>query len=240
VTITAILAVAAVAALAVALLLLRSIGPRYRIGRLISATPQRTIDDAIAIARDGESRYVRVNGRISSDEEFPDDQNRPLVYRRTRLEVQVADGGWSSIVDEREAVPFGVETRQSYIAVDDAALDGGLVVIPRVSVGKVSDLPADLAADVPSGTAPDADARLTIEQLSAVEHATVVGQPVQRDAGATMTAGLGRPLIVTILDQPAAMRVLAGDHRGRVVVATIALGVGLGLLAAAVVTLLVR
>ena len=79
---------------------------------------------------------------------------------------------------------------------------------------------------------------MTIEQLSAVEHATVVGQPLQRDGGATMTAGLGRPLIVTILDQPAAMRVLAGDHRGRVVAATIALAVGLGLLAAAVIALL--
>jgi hypothetical protein len=80
---------------------------------------------------------------------------------------------------------------------------------------------------------------LTIEQLSAVEHATVVGQPVQRDGGPAMTAGLGRPLVVTILDRPAAMRVLAGDQRGRVVAAAIALGAGLGLLAAAVVALAV-
>ena len=55
-----------------------------------------------------------------------------------------------------------------------------------------------------------------------------------------MTAGLGRPLIITILDQPAAMRVLAGDRRGRVVVAAVALGAGLGLLAAAVVALLLE
>jgi hypothetical protein len=54
-----------------------------------------------------------------------------------------------------------------------------------------------------------------------------------------MSAGLGRPLIVTVLDQPAAMRVLASDARGRVGVAAAALVAGFGLLAAAVVALLV-
>ena len=238
-TIAALLAIGGVAAIAVAVLLLRSLGPRYRIGRLLSSTPQATIDDAIAAAGAEEARYVRVTGRISSDEEFPDDQNRPLVYRRTRLQVRASDGTWSSIVNERESVPFGVETRQSLIRVDDAALGDGLVVIPRVSVGKASELPADLAAEVPAHTDPGADVRLTIEQLSAVEHATVVGRPVQTDAGPTMTAGLGRPLIVTVLDQPAAMRVLAADKRGRVVAAAVALAAGLGLFAAAVVALLV-
>jgi hypothetical protein len=54
-----------------------------------------------------------------------------------------------------------------------------------------------------------------------------------------MSAGLGRPLIVTVLDQPAAMRVLASDARGRVALATVALVAGLGLLAAALVAVLV-
>lgn len=233
------LALGGVAAIGVAVLLLQSLGSRYRIGRLLGSAPEVTIDEAITTANSGEARYVRLTGRISSDEEFPDDQNRPLVFRRTRLQVRASDGQWVSIVDEREAVPFGVETRQSFIGVDDVALADGLVVIPRISVGKVADLPPDLAAEVPTGTDTSAGARLTIEQLSAVEHATVVGQPVQRDGGPTMTAGLGRPLVVTILDRPAAMRVLAGDQRGRVVAAAIALGAGLGLLAAAVVALAV-
>jgi hypothetical protein len=53
-----------------------------------------------------------------------------------------------------------------------------------------------------------------------------------------MSAGVGRPLIVTVLDQPAAMRVLASDARARVVLAAVALAAGFGLLAAAVVALL--
>jgi hypothetical protein len=235
----ALLAAVGVACLAAAGLLLRSIGAGYRIGRLLNSTPELSIDDALEVARAGKAQYVRVIGRISSDEEFPDDQNRPLVFRRTRLQVKGANGEWATIIDEREAVPFGVETRQSFIGVDDVALGQGLVVIPRVSVGKSSELPAELATDVPAGTDPEAEVRLTIEQLSAVEHATVVGQPQVRDGVPVMSAGLGRPLIVTILDMPAAMRVLAGGRRGRIVVAAAALAIGFALFAAAIVALLI-
>jgi hypothetical protein len=42
-----------------------------------------------------------------------------------------------------------------------------------------------------------------------------------------MTAGLGRPLIVTTLERDEAMRVLAGDAPRRPVVAAVALAIGL-------------
>jgi hypothetical protein len=221
-----VLAVAALICLAVALLLLRSLGVRYRVGRLLAAAPLVDIEAARQLAA-SEARYVRVNGRIKSDEEFPDENDRPLVYRRKRIEIadvrrrggRGGPGGWRTLADEREAVPFGVETRGAFIAVDENAIDDGLVAIPRESTGTLADLPADLlegAADLP---APDAPARLVIEQLSAVEHATVCGTPFLRDGQPTMTAGLGRPLIVTILDQPSAMRLLASGYRRRVIAA---------------------
>jgi hypothetical protein len=238
-SIAAVLATGGVALLLVALLLLRSVGSGLRIGRLLGGAQTVAIDEAIATARAEKTRYVRVTGRISSDEEFPDDQDRPLVFRRTRLEVQATAGDWLTVVDEREAVPFGVETRSSYIAVDDVALGEGLVVIPRVSAGKVADLPPDLATDVPSGTDPETPARLTIDQLSAVEQATVVGQPVLKDEAPLMTAGFGRPLIVTTLDQAAAMRVLARGKRGRVKAGALMLGMGLGMLAGSVAAFLI-
>lgn len=237
-SVAAILAVAGILLVIVAAVLLRSVGSGFRVGRLLGATPQVSIDDALDIAGADEPRYVRVTGRISSDEEFPDDQNRPLVFRRTRLAVRGAEGRWVNALDEREAVPFGVETRSSYIAVDDVALGDGLVVIARESAGRVSDLPADFGVDLPAGTDQTAPARLTIEQLSAVEQATVVGQPILRAGVAMMTAGFGRPLIVTTLEQPAAMRVLAHGRRGRVVVATAALALGIGLLVGAAVAFL--
>jgi len=232
-SVATILTIAGVFLLIVAGVVLRSVGSGFRIGRLLGGTPEVSIDDALAIADSDAQRYVRVTGRISSDEEFPDDQNRPLVFRRTRLAARGAEGRWETVLDEREAVPFGVEARSSYIAVDDVALGEGLVVIPRESAGRVSDLPPDFGVDPPAGADPVAPARLTIEQLSAVEQATIVGQPIRRGGVAIMTAGLGRPLIVTTLEQPAAMRVLAHGRRGRVVLGTAVLALGLGLLAGA-------
>lgn len=232
------LAIAGIAGLVAGALVLRSIGPGYRIGRLLAATPMVSIDEAIAIARDGETRYVRVSGRVSSDEEFPDDQDRPLVFRRTRIELSDPAGKWRSVFDDREAVPFGVETRSSFIGIDDAGLAEGLVVIPRESVGQAADLPESLATGVPAGTDPSTPARLVIEQLSAVEQATAAGVPVMRAGQPLLAGGLGRPLIITSLEQPAAMRLLARGRRGRAVVGAVLLVVGAGLVALAIVAVL--
>ena len=77
----------------------------------------------------GPARYVRVSGRVDAEDEFEDDAHRPLVLRRTRL--QVRDGrDWHSIEDRREAVPFSVRDGLDAIAIDSDALDAGLVVIP--------------------------------------------------------------------------------------------------------------
>jgi hypothetical protein len=233
------LAIAGIASLVAGALVLRSIGPGYRIGRLLAATPMVSIDEAIAIAREGATRYVRVSGRISSDEEFPDDQDRPLVFRRTRIELADPAGTWQSVFDDREAVPFGLETRSSFIGIDDAGLAEGLVVIPRESVGKAGDLRESLGTGVPVGTDPSTPARLVIDQLSAVEHATAAGVPVMRAGQPLLAAGLGRPLIITSLEQPAAMRLLARGRRGRAIVGAFGLAGGAGLIAVAVVAFLI-
>lgn len=220
----------------VAWLLLRRLGPRFRVGRLLAAAPQATLTEALALAASGEQRYVRVHGRLSSDEEFPDELNRPLVYRRRRLLVADGRGGWTVVGDEREAVPFGVEERGAYLAVDAAALGDGLVVIPRESDGRVADLPAEMATDLDA----DAAGRLLIEQVSAVEHAFVAGVPVAAPDGTpSITAGLGRPLILTTLEPAAAMRVLARSGRRDVVLAAVLFGAGAAALLAAALLMLV-
>ena len=217
-----VLLLAAIACGATAFLLLRSLGMRYRVGRLLAAAPSVDVEEARALAA-GEPRYIKVTGRISSDEEFPDENDRPLVFRRKRVQVSTSRGRWWTIADEREAVPFGLQARTAFIAIDIDALDEGLVAIPRESAGRYSDLPAELTAVVDDAPAPEAPARLLIEQLSAVEHATACGTPVMRDGQPIITAGAGRPLIVTTLEAPAAMRLLAGANRSRVVSAALLL-----------------
>jgi hypothetical protein len=190
---------------------LQTFGARYRVGRLLAATPILSIAEALAIAG-GPARYVGVRGRIDADEEFEDDAHRPLVLRRARIQRR-GRTGWETIDQHVEAVAFGVREGLDAISVDHAALDAGLVVVPRESVGTA----AQVSDRVPAGTAPETPVRLRIDLVSSVEHAIVLGVPTRGpvDGTATMTAGLGRPLILTTLEPPEAMRVIAegGDRR---------------------------
>ncbi len=226
--------VAGFVALAVGVLILQTFGPSYRVGRLLASTPEVSVAEARALATGGRPRYVKVHGRIDAEDEFEDDAHRPLVFRRTRL--QLRRDGWVSFEDGRERVPFEIREGVEAIAVDDGALDVGLVVVPRESVGTA----ADLIDRVPPGTAPGTPVRLLVEQVSSVEHAIVVGVPGLDDAGAPrLTAGLGRPLVLTTLEPSEAMRVLTGGDRRRPLVAMAFLAGGVVLIALALLAAVV-
>jgi len=219
------LVVAGGAALLAGVATLRSHGRGYHIGRLLATTPRASVADAIRTAAQGPRRYVAIEGRIDSEESFEDAHQRPLVLRRTRLEAR-SGREWRRIEDSLEAVPFEVRDGLDGIAVDTAALGDGLVVIPRESVGVVG----DLAERAPEGFAPDAPARARIDQVSSVEHATVLGWPALDGQGKpVMTAGAGRPLILSVLEPDEAMRVLARGERLRPRLAAVLLALGLGL-----------
>ncbi len=225
------------ACLVIAALLLRRVGPGYRIARLLASAPLASIAEVVQVAADGERRYMRLSGRVTSDEEFPDENQRPLVFRRQRIERR-AGANWQVLDEDRLAVPFGVEDRRDFVAVDADALGEGLVVMPRESTGVARELPDELRSRLPSDLEAETPIRLRVDQVSAVEQATVVGMPITGAAGPIMTAGLGRPLILSTLDESAAMRVLAGDGRQSVLMAAAALIAGLALLAVTVVAVL--
>jgi hypothetical protein len=205
-----ILFIASLIAMAAGVITLRSFGPRYRVGRLLATTPRVSVADALTIARDGPPRYVRVDGRIDAEDEFEDAEHRPLVFRRTRLEARAGDR-WSAFEDSRESVEFQVREGLDGIGVDATSLDIGLIVVPRHSVG----VAGDVTGRAPSEIDPATPVRAIIEQISSVEHAIVLGVPVAAspsDAGGAvqLTAGLGRPLVLTTLEPDEAMRILAG------------------------------
>lgn len=216
-------------------LLLRRTGSGWRIGRLLAAAPHRSLEEARAIAAAHEPAYVRVHGRVDSDEEFPGDSGKPVVYRRRRLQRRAGQSGWQTFDDERLAVPFVLTERDESVAIDVASLGDGLVVVPRISDGVAADLTADAATAPLPDLAPDALVRLRIEQVSTVDHATAAGVPrLDADGVVRLGAGLGRPLVLTNLDVDEAMRVLAADQRrelllasGLLVAAPIVVGVGI-------------
>jgi hypothetical protein len=221
---------AALGAIALGTLLLRTYGARGRVGRLLAVTPSASVDEARALALAGTRRYVRVNGRLDADEDFHDESNRPLVFRRRRLEVR-RGRGWRHLDEQVESVPFRLREGLEALDVDAEALDVGLVTLVRESVGTAAEAGDALEPRLRTGLAPDATLRLRIEQLSSVEHATVLGVPVATAGGVAMTAGTGRPLVVCTLERDEAMRVLAEGGRGRPVAAAVALAGGLVCLA---------
>ena len=218
-------------ALGAGTLVLLSFGPRFRVGRLLASTPDVPISAAIDAAGGGRAGYVRLAGRIDSETDFEDHAHRPLVLRRTRIQVR-RPWGWRTVEAQTEAVPFQLNEGLDSVAIDAAALGPGLVVVLRESVGRAADLPDR----VPAGTPPSARVRALIEQVSAVDHAIALGVPVRgADGATTLTAGMGRPLILTTLERDEAMRVLTGGDRRRTALAAGLLAVGLALLVAGLV-----
>ena len=227
--------------LIVGVALLRSFGPRYRVGRLLASAPLVSVAEAVRLAGVGEKRYIRIDGRIDSDAEFEDADHQPLVVRRTRFESRSPGplGRWTIFDQQTEAVPFELHEGLDAIAIDRTAIGDGLVVVPRRSVGVVRDL-GDRAPTGDAALAPDLPARVTIEQVSSVEHAIVLGYPtLDPDGAPTMTAGRGRPLVLTTLEIPEAMRILTGGALRRARAAAACLAIGGGLLAVGVAWLIV-
>jgi hypothetical protein len=226
------LAVAGALALGAAALIQRSFGPRARVGRLLAVAPRVSIAEARRLAQAGDAPYLRVDGRIDSDQEFEDADQRPLVLRRTTLEWRPPGGAsWTQLRSDVELVPFAVREGLDAIDVDGASLAEGLIVVPRERKGVAADLGDGRPADVP----PEAEVRMVIEQASTVEHGAVLGVPGRgSDGRLRLGPGLGRPLILSTLEDDEAMRVLAGGAAGRarIALACIALGVGLLVVAA--------
>jgi hypothetical protein len=207
--------------------LLRRSGSGWRIGRLLSAAPQVSLEMAAETAQLGQEAYVRIHGRIDSDEEFPSDEDQPLVFRRRQLQQSDGRSGWRTFDDERLAVPFALTEQGVRVEIDSDALGDGLVVVPRLSQGVASDLSVESTSSSPPDLPPDTPVQLRIDQVSAIDHATAAGVPaVGSDGSVSLSAGMGRPLVLTTLDPEEAMRVLASGHRNSLLI-------GSGLLVAA-------
>lgn len=219
--------VAGLVALGVGALVLRSFGTGYRVGRLLAGTPATTFEEAERLAETGSERYVRIDGRLDSDEDFLDENERPLVFRRERLEAEVG-GRWTTLRQDRRLVPFEVRDGLAAIRVDAERLDEGLVVLPREAAGVAGDVPGRVPADLP----PTTPVRYRIDQVSAVEHAAVLGVVRRADDGSLVIGpGLGRPLILSTVEPVEAMQLLAGGRRARPLAAMVLLVAGLVLLA---------
>lgn len=219
------LGAAGVVALVIAAMILRSFGRGYRIGRLLAVAPLVTVAEAVQLAESGKAGYVRIEGRIDSDAEWEDADHRPLVLRRTSYDWRPSgsNGTWTAFDSNLEVVSFVIREGLDEIAVDAGAIADGLVTVARESVGAARDIEAMTA----SGIDPDAQARLRVDFVSTVDHATVLGVPARAPSGGfEIGPGMGRPLILSTLEGDEAMRALSGGatQRSRLAIACLIAG----------------
>src|SRR3954465_5405955 len=66
--------------------LLRGMGTRGRIGRIVAATHVAEVGRGVGLAGGGRPRYVGVGGRLDAEAPWEDESGRPLVFRRSSLE----------------------------------------------------------------------------------------------------------------------------------------------------------
>ena len=199
---------------------LRSFGPSYRVGRLLAATPRSASPTRSRCIR-GPARYVRIAGRIDAEDEFEDDAHRPLVLRRTRL--QVRDGGaWR---DGRGRPRGASRSRSATVSTPSPSTPTRSMTASWSSRASRSG-PPRMPDRVPAGTRPgDAGAAAGGAGLlgRARDRRWACRRP-GRMAAPRMTAGLGRPLVLTTLEPDEAMRVLAGTRSRRPLAAAMCLG----------------
>ena len=216
------LVAAGLVALGAAVVTLRSFGPRYRVGRLLAATPTVTVAEARELAASGDAAYVRIAGRIDAEEPFEDADHRPLVLRRTRLESR--DG---SALDGLRGLARGRPVRDQRGPRRDRRRRRRAVATASSSSARVGGRRRrPRAIGRPAGLPPTTPVRAVIEQVSvgrARRRRRRPGRGRGADGAPTMTAGLGRPLILTTLETDEAMRILAGGvGRPRFVAACVA------------------
>jgi hypothetical protein len=135
------------------------------------------------------------------------------VLRRTTWQWRPrGTARWRPFDTRLEAVPFLVREDLDELDVDASGIGDGLITVARERVGQAEEFEAMTAR----GIDPTADARMEIGFVSTVDHAAVLGVPQRSpDGHVVIGPGLGRPLIVSILEDDEAMRVLTGGATGR-------------------------
>ena len=179
---------AGLVALAAGAVVLRSFGPGYRIGRLLARRrSQRRRGPGAGRRRRGTSRSTAGSTPRTSS------RTTPIVRScsaGSRLEHPRRPAGWTTFDEQREAVTFGVNEGLDGIAVDDEALDEGLVVESARIIGTA----ADIAGPRPAGPRPrPRSVSASSRSRRSSTRSRSASRAMPRRA-ILLTAGLGRPL----------------------------------------------
>jgi hypothetical protein len=211
------------------LLAIRSSGARMGLARRFAGAQGYHVADVLRGAAPG--RAVRVAGRIRCREPIRTSGGERLVLLHRDVEVRVPGAGWLPVQRLREARPFDLWDHAGAVRVAPDLVAEPLVVIPDRWQGRPEELPAELAAAVREiaarlGAEPDA-ARAETRRVSVVDRLELLADVGHDGHGAAALRPPRGGLVVSNLELDAAMRLLGGPRRRRVLAGSAAVAIGL-------------
>ena len=123
-------------------------------------------------------------------------------------------------------MPFEVREGLGAVAVDGSRLAEGLVVLPRESSGTAGEVPDRVPAGTPPRHRSCAIASSRCRRSSTPRSSA--SRSARPDGSTLLTAGLGRPLVLSTVEPTEAMQLLAGGRRSRPIAAIGLLAGGAG------------
>lgn len=221
-----------VALLASGLATIRSSGARPGLARRLAGARQVAVGTLLdpEVAASLPSRPVRIVGRIRCPEPIVTPQGDRLVAFHRDVEVSLPDGRWRNIERLRETRSFELWDHDGWLNVDPAQAAEPLVVLPRVWEGAVAELDEGYRPAVERLAAEGAmptRARATTRMLSAVDRLLVLAEVRSSPPGGPSLVPPRGGYLISSLDLDAAMRVLGGPHRARLLAGAAGVFIGL-------------
>lgn len=211
---------------------IRSSGARAGMARRLAGAREVAVGTLLdpEVAASLPPRPVRIAGRIRCGDPIVTPQGDRLVAFHRDVEVSPHGGTWRTIERLRETRSFELWDHDGWLTVDPAQAAEPLVVLPRVWEGDAAELDEGYRPAVErlaaQGVAPSR-ARATTRTLSVVDRLLVLGEVRSSPLnGPSLTPPRGGYLISS-LDLDAAMRVLGGPHRARLLAGAASVILGL-------------
>lgn len=216
----------------VAVVGIRAMGARPNLARRLAGPPEIKVGRLLG-DEPLPSRAVRVAGRVRCREPLVTADGEQLVAFHRDVEVRIG-GRWRSLERTRESRSFELWDHDGSLTVDPADAAEPLVTIPKVWRGSPELLEEPHASAMRRlverhGAA--SEARATTRTLSVIDRLLVLARADDADGGRPRLVPPKGGFVISNLELPDAMRILAGRHRLATVAAVGGLAMGIALMA---------
>jgi hypothetical protein len=207
----------------------RRSGARTTVARRLAGARELPVGDLADLARDP-IRPVRISGRVRCPNPIQTQRDEQLVALHRDVEVLTERGGWRSIERVRESRGFELWDHAGAVTLDAGQAAEPLISIPYLWEGAPAELDDTYRGAVDRLTAEYGNvraARATTRTINTIDRLLVLAEVERDDAGRVHLRPPAGGYLISSLELPDAMRLLAGAGRPRLMVGAALMAAGL-------------